>query len=509
MIEQMFDDYLKRNGVQAATGLTIYDFYNTPYDGAGYKHRSMRNWNPPPTSSRTALPQMDREKLGSRVKDGFRNNGMLRAIITRARSGAIAGGLQVMPAIAGEALGLSDEEVEELEETIDDEFAAWSENVSLNGNFTFGEEQELGMASLLVNGDCFVNTVFEKREGQIYSLRLQIIDAERISTPDGSWESLNLVHGIEFDAVGYPIAYWVRRANQNDVGLVGNEIYQWDRIPARGELTGRRRFLHIFKRDEEEQVRGVSFVAPIITLVRQLFEYTGAESDAALLQSLLTFFVYDEASPERYGPTPSDAQEKLRQEFTLGRGAMVQLGPGKKVEMANPLRPNQSFEQFVTTIMRLITSAVEIPLDEVLLRFETSYSSARASMEKAWTFYRCKGNFFARHFCQLIYELWFDEAVALGRLPHIRGYTDPFRRKLYTEADWLQQRAGAIDEEREVNAAQKRIRAGLSSIPREAGLLGLNWKKMQNQQRRAQRRAERLGLIIERLEEMEPLKLEG
>ncbi len=69
--------------------------------------------------------------------------------------------------------------------------------------------------------------------------------------------------------------------------------------------------------------------------------------------------------------------------------------------------------------------------------------------------------------CQPVYELWFDEAVARGRIEVI-GYDDPLLQKAWTRAKWIGPARGAVDELKEIQAAKERIKSGISTIEIEA-----------------------------------------
>ncbi|HCF6085923.1 TPA: phage portal protein, partial [Pseudomonas aeruginosa] len=143
-------------------------------------------------------------------------------------------------------------------------------------------------------------------------------------------------------------------------------------------------------------------------------------------------------------------------------GAVVDLGEGEEPVVANPARPNAQFDPFFMAVVKEIGAALEIPADEVLLHYSTSYSAARAAMLQAWRFYSLRRWWLTCDFCQPSRELVIDEAVARG-LIDLPGYHDPIKRRAYCQALWIGPARGAIDELKEANAAGKRIEYGLSN----------------------------------------------
>ena len=82
-------------------------------------------------------------------------------------------------------------------------------------------------------------------------------------------------------------------------------------------------------------------------------------------------------------------------------------------------------------------------------------------------------------------------------LPYVKGYEDPRRRMAYQEAIWVGSGQGAIDETKEIIAAQRRIDAGLSSRTIEtAEIKGTSWKSVLKQLKREKLALERAGISL-------------
>ena len=88
------------------------------YSGAGYGKNSTKDWVVLPTSPNSETSQQDDETLYSRSYNSYKNDMIARSIVTRYRTNAIGDGLKPIPQVDGDALGLSDIQVEELEKAI-------------------------------------------------------------------------------------------------------------------------------------------------------------------------------------------------------------------------------------------------------------------------------------------------------------------------------------------------------------------------------------------------------
>ena len=168
-------------------------------------------------------------------------------------------------------------------------------------------------------------------------------------------------------------------------------------------------------RERIGQRRGVPFLAPVIEALKQLGRYTDAELVAAVVSGMFTVFIEKESASSNGGfgeIIPEDAQVDAGDDSTieLAPGAIVDLNEGEKAHDMNPGRPNTAFDGFVVAICRQIL--------------------------EAWKMFRMYRTWLANDFCQPVYEEWFAEAVAKGRIPAPGFFSDPLIRKAYTGAEW-------------------------------------------------------------------------
>lgn len=469
------------------------------YASAGYSKRSLFNWIAPLKSGKTEISANQNKTLVARAYDAYRNQDIARAAVTQVKTNAVGCGLKVNPNIDAEYLGLTEEQEDELESAIEREFDLFTNNCDAERTLDLEGLQLLSLATFLISGDSFANTFFHEYPGDIYALKIQIIDADRVCNPMGINDTKEQIRGVQINEIGAPIAYKVLRAHPADVYIDSEGTLTWDTVDAFDKL-GRRRFLHIFEKDRPGQVRGVSFLAPILERLKQVDRYSDSELMAAVVSSYLTFFIESptaESSTPGFTKVGEDPRDPAKKDsFELGPAAAIELTAGKKVTIANPSRPNASFEQFFFAMCRSIGASLGLPVEEVLLLFNSSYSASRAAMLKAWKLYSHKRSTLVKMFLEPIYGLWFDEAVHRGALPHVTDYwNNPRRRIAYQRHDWLSSGRGAIDELAEAQAAGERIKNGLSSIPLEvANLTGTNYKNIIRQQDKALRMLKKFNM---------------
>lgn len=362
-----------------STGFSV-----SAHEGTSLVKRALARWLPPINSANTELTETDNEILQGRSWDLYRNDEIAKAAITRVRTNVVATGLHLIPNLDYEFLGITEDESDLLEETIEREFyfLADSKDLDIERRRNFDEFQSSIIINYLVSGESFVNSIFYQRPSDIYSLKLQLIDSARVCNPGFAQDRKSFVRGVEMDIYGAPIYYHILKSHPSDIGIIGSSTFEWEKVSAFGFITGRRRFFHIFDPERAEQTRGFTYLAPVIEPLKQLKRYSEAELMAAVIGGMLTVFLESDESAEIEDDNPGFPKQDDDPDngVTLGSGAVVGLSPGRRAKLVNPARPNVAFDPFFVAIARNIGAALELPLDEVLLRFEASYSAARASM---------------------------------------------------------------------------------------------------------------------------------
>lgn len=382
--------------------------------------------------------------------------------------------------IDGAYLGLSPEEVDNLETQIEREFNFWAESKNCDANrmCDFGQLQQLAMLSMLVSGDCFSLLPMKKRPGAIYELTVKLIEADRVCNPViDSFYDEKIINGVEIDSSGEVVAYHIADKHPNSSLTVQNS---WKRIEKYGKLSGRVNVIHLVELERPEQRRGVPLLSPVIESLKQIDRYTDAEIMAAVINGMYSLFVTTEASQQGefaggFGEHFEDEDED-DSKINVGNGSVNFLREGEKIQESNPGRPNVNFDGFVTAIFRQIGVALELPYEVLMKHFTSSYSASRGALLEAWKMFKKRRLWLAKNFCQPIYEEWLTEAVLKGRIHAPGFFTDPLVKKSYCKAEWNGPTQGQLDPKKEVEAAILRIESGLSTRTREANeLTGTNF----------------------------------
>ena len=410
--------------------------------------------------------------------------------VKRLRTNAVGTGLHLKSTINEEILGISSEEARKLEETIEREFAHWanSTNCDIERIDNFYQLQQLALLNALLSGDSFALMTTTKRTGSIYDLRIELVEADRVSTPDNETINPLFCEGVEKNANGEVVAYHISKFHP--LSFQDREPREWVRVKAFGEKTGRRNVIHVMNRERIGQVRGVPFLSPVIETIKQLGRYTEAEVLAAVINGLFTVFIEKESASDDvpFGEAvPEDMQVDSEDEgsIELAPGAVIDLGEGEKANMVNPGRPNPNFDPFVMAVIKQIGAALEIPYELLIMAFSNNYSASRAAILEFFKVIKMYRAWFVTDFCQPIYEEWLCEAVAKGRINAPGFFNDPIIKDAYCSAEWNGPSAGQLDPKKEVEAAELRVQGGFSTRERETTeLTGTDFYKNIKQRKR-------------------------
>lgn len=439
--------------------------------GASTTRKSLAGWLYAGGSHREDIED-NLSVLRQRSRDLYMGVPIANGAVKTMRTNVVGRGLYLKPAIDREVAGLTAAQAQKLEKQIQREWRLWADSpdCDIQRIDNFYELQQLAFLNWLMSGDCLAVLPIKPRLNQPYDLRVQLVEADRLSSPDycDTYDN-KIVGGVEVDRDGEVIAYHI--SDQHPLSYEVTDI-KWQRVEAYGKKSGRRNVLHIMCRERIDQRRGVPFLAPVIEALKQMGRYTDAELIAAVVSGLFTVFIEKESNSEGEAIGSMIPDEEMVDalddtSIEMGPGAVVDLNAGEKIHDSNPGRPNANFQSFVEAICQQIGAALEIPYELLVKRFNASYTASKGALEEAWKMFRMYRRWLANDFCQPIYEEWLSEAVAKKRIEAPGFFEDPIIKKAYCRAEWNGPARGTLDPKKEVQAAESRVANGFSTRSQE------------------------------------------
>ncbi len=443
------------------------------YIGASTSRRPTLSWIAQKGDA-DAVILYDLPTLRERSRDLLRNAPLAAGAVNTVVTNVIGTGVKLKSQIDREVLNLSEEQADAWESQAEREWRLWadSQECDIARTLNFAGLQELSFRQTMENGDVFALMPNVIRPGSPYGLKLQLVEGDRVCNKDGIKDSPELAGGVQRDGNGAPVAYHIMDQHPGSAFYRTGER-SWQVVQAFGK-TGRRNVIHLFKTLRPGQSRGVPYLAPVIEPLKQLDRYTEAEIMAAVVSGMFTVFVKSETGGTTLSPMEPATEvggASTDDDFKLASGAILNLAKGEEIQSANPTRPNSGFDPFVMAVLRQIGVALELPFEVLVKHFTASYSAARAALLEAWRFFRSRREWMAANFCQVVYENFMDEAVALGRIKAPGYFADPLLRKAYLGTDWIGDAQGQIDPVKEISAAEKRIQLGVSTVTEETAAI--------------------------------------
>jgi lambda family phage portal protein len=474
---------------------------DTAYAGASPLRRAMRSWMPTLFRNPDAEVLPDRPTLVARSRDAYRNQPIARAAVNAFVTSVIGSGLELHCRVDREFLAFeSDEEATAWERRTERLFRAWagSKDADARRKSTFYRLQQTAYKSAKHTGEIFALLPLIPRPNTICDLRVQLIEADRVSTPDsrtdGPTDGGSIWDGVETGTWGEPVAYHVEVTVPSQMELKRT----WKRVLAYGTKSGRQQVIHFFEEDRPGQRRGLPFLAPILELLKQISRYSEAELMAAVISGMFTVFIKKAGAEDDVLAGVGDASaagEDDGESIALGNGAIVDLQPGESIETANPGRPNQQFDPFVSAVIKQIGMGLNIPYEVLTKLFSSSYSASRAAIMQAWEVYNIERDWFVDDFLQPIYTEWLSQMVASGRIDAPGFFDDVEIQRAYCGARWYGPTPMQIDPVKEATAAKLRVDGGFSTRAEETERLGGgDWETNFTQLAREKARMEQLGL---------------
>lgn len=443
----------------------------------------------------TRLLLTDYWTLRQRSIDLFETNLYGRGIIRRLITNEINTGLHLEAVPEEGVLGFPEDGLADWSESVENRFGIWANEPSLCDYAelrTFGALQAEARREALIAGDVLVVNRLDQRTGLP---KLQLISGSCVQTPmRGLPAGTRVDHGVERDAQGRHIAYWIAQA------ATGSVIPEFRRLPAYGEKSGRRLAWLVYGADKKlDDVRGKPLLALILQSLKEIDRYRDSAQRKALVNSFLALFIAKTQDRPGTRPITGAAVRRGTQTTTAGDGTQrcfniseqvpgivaEELQTGEEPKAFSSNGTDERFGGFEEAIIQGVAWALEIPPEILTLSFNSNYSASQAAINEFKMYLNRVRTDFGDAFCTPIYEEWLAGEVAAKRV-EARGLLDALRDPgqydiagAWTASDWSGHIKPAVDLSKLVGGYTEAISQGLISRARAAReLFGTRYSKV-------------------------------
>ena len=427
---------------------------------------------------------LDYWTLRMRSSSVFHRNLYARGVLNRLVTNEINKGLVPESMPFEDVIGLSDNELAEWSDSVEDRFGLWADDpqaCDYDGQRTFGQLQELARLEALIGGD--VLTI--RRPGRKYNMPLiQVLRGDCVRSPFGQRIAAEheICDGIEYDANGREVAYWVHARGKVE------------RVEAFGARSGRRiAWMTHGVRRRADQRRGEPILSVVLQSLRELDRYRDNALRKSVINSMLALFIQKDypvagtkpltAAATRWdtvGAT-STTQSTERREFDLASSApgivIEELNHGEKPVAFGSDGTDTNLGPFESAIIRAMAWALEIPPEIVELSFTNNYSASQAAINEFKMYLDGVWANFGASFCAPVWTEWLINDALTGRMSakyspmFLAAWRDNSQREVFNAwraCDWYGNVKPSTDMVKMGKAAALLIDLGLSTHTREA-----------------------------------------
>lgn len=408
------------------------------YDAGGHSERT-KGWRAT-NASQNVENNSGLSTLRARSRELVRNNPYAKKAIQIISNNTIGNGIR--PKITSS---------KKRDKKIMEVWKQWAETTQcdFDGHFTIYGLQALAMKSVAEAGEVLIRKRRVDTRGagkkNIIPIKLQIVEADLLDhskTEDNSKSGGYIIQGVEFDAKGNKVGYWLYDRHPYD--MVGTNITS--RFVDASEV------IHVYSVERPGQVRGVPFLTPSMMKMRDFDDYEDAQLMRQKIAACFSVFITDNAEniTGQIKGTVKKSNGDLSERVTPG--IIEHLSAGKDIKFASP--PGTSgYGEYSKTQLRGIAAGIGVTYEALTGDLSNvNFSSGRMGwlefhrQVQAW-----QNNLVIPKFCASVWA-WFEEGYILG-----------FGSWGEISISWIPPRREMIDPVKEVKGMTDEIRAGLAS----------------------------------------------
>jgi lambda family phage portal protein len=436
----------KTQPVSGANVLTVQARYDAASNG-----RRMAGWNAPGTGPQKAITGL--AKIRDRSRDAGRNEWAAASSVRVMTTNLIGTGIVARPKTKDKTLKAK----------LADLWGDWTETADADGVLDFYGLQTLAAHTWFVSGECFARLRYRRlNDGLPVPLQVQLLEPDMVPLFDyDSWPGMatgsKIRQGVEFNAFGQRVAYWMHKEHPGDGTSVSVGISDLTRVPAE-------QVLHVFRPLRPGQIRGVPETAPTLAKRRGVMDFDDAVLTRQHIANLFTLFIKR--------PMPTDAEADINPMTgkvfdyapngapmaALEPGISQELLPGEDVLFSSPPDSGANYSEFMRHQHLGLFAGEGVPYE--LGSGDIKDVSDRTLRVRINEFRRyceqIQWNILIPQFCRPIRNAWAQAGLLAGALAEAESAEA--RRVVWSPQGWAY-----VHPTQDVQAKQLEVEAGFRS----------------------------------------------
>lgn len=363
----------------------------------------------------------------------------------------------------------------------------WAEGTSCDaeGKLNLYGLQALAMRSVVESGEVIVRMrpVLPTLQNPV-GLVLQVLESEQLDwSRTGVINGATVIQGIEIGAYGEPVAYWLLPRHPGNFWPVGSSaVFASERVPA-DEV------LHVYRKRRPGQLRDVSWLAPVVTKLRDLGDYERALIMKAKVEACLAAVVNEEGDDALTGSGPAllrDARGRAVEAFEPGL-ILYRRGNGA-IDFVNPTGGG-SHTAFARRALEAAAVGAGLTYDQVAGDLTAAnYSSLRAGKVE---FRRINEQVQYGMLIPMLVHPIAERFHAQGGLLGLWDFEMPSDVSHVPPANEM------IDPLKDTAALIAQVRAGFVPLPEAVGSFGYDWHQVVEMIKEANAKLDGAGVSLD------------
>lgn len=396
------------------------------FEAASRGTRRTANWDARSSSANEEI-NLALPTLRNRMRDLVRNNPYAKRAIQGLATNIVGTGIR--PSISGN---------KKSEKRLKEVWKLWAESKKCDwdGKNKFYGLQRLAVRTIMESGEVLILKRRVSDPRMPIPIQLQILEPDYIDTLKDGIPTVGggeIIQGIEFDAQGKRVAYWLYDRHPGDSRWHGVS----KRVPSDDVL-------HIYTVDRPGQVRGVPVGVSAMLRLRDFDEYEDAQLIRQKISACFSVFVQADDSTTASGNL--DDFERTEP------GMIYKTNPGETVTFADP-PSTDGYDVYTRTILRAVAVGFGVSYEMMTSDLSNvNFSSGRMGwIEFQRVITEIQEHVIIPQLCEDIWD-WFIESAQIAGI--IR---EP------VAASWTSPRREMIDPLKEVKGQSEMIKNGIVS----------------------------------------------
>jgi len=464
----------RQTGIFARNARTL--LVRAKFDSAATTEDNRRHWaNADGLSADAAASPEVRRTLRNRARYEVANNSYARGIVLTLANDVIGTGPRLQMLTDGD----------EVNQTIEREFAAWAKAIDLPGKLRTMRQARAQ------DGEAFAVLFSNDSLDSPIRLDLKLIEADQVTTPLSKSALDKGIDGIVFDAFGNPSQYHVLKAHPGGGGAAtGSQDY--DTIPAAS-------MIHWFRTDRPGQRRGLPDILPALPLFAQLRGYTLAVIAAAESAANIAVLMKTNAPA---GGEAAEVEPMTEMEFSPNMAVFTP--EGWEPSQVKAEQPATTYDMFKREILNEIARCLNMPYNIAACNSSGyNYASGRLDHQTYFKSIRVEQTHCETVVLDHILSAWMAEAVkvfGLDMAGRSGSGNAPSSAKATEGTDaphqWFWDGHEHVDPAKEANAQATRLASNTTTLAAEYARQGKDWETELRQRAKEVALCKELGLTV-------------